>query len=87
MPYLSLLSASLDENEDDIHVQYVYAFDNISPIIKLWEIFRRSRVSNSKVYGPIWLEFYVVQDFMSALVICKFGEDLIKTEDASFTPL
>ena len=30
--------------------------------------------------GPIYLEFKIVQDFMAVLVICKFEDDLIKSE-------
>ena len=52
-------------------------------IISLWElIFHHSRAStcNSKVNIPIQPKFKLRQDFMLALVTCKFDENLIKIE-------
>ena len=41
------------------------------PIVSLWEFFRRSRATNSKVSCPIWPKFELVQNFMHVLVTCK----------------
>ena len=49
------------------------------PIISLWEIFWCSRAANSVVSGPIWPKFEIVQDFMHALVTCKYKKDRIKS--------
>ena len=42
--------------------------------------FRRSRAYNSEADSLLWPE--IVQDFMPVLVIYKFDEDPMKTEDA-----
>ena len=61
-----------------------------TPIISLWEIFRRSRAANSVVSGPIWPKFKVVRDFMHVLVTCKYKKDRIKNNrekvETSFSP-
>ena len=36
--------------------------------------------SRSKVDSPIWLEFKLIQGFMSVLVTCKIDEDPIKVK-------
>ena len=39
-----------------------------TPIISLWEFFRRSRAANSAVLGRIWSKFKLVQDIMVVLL-------------------
>ena len=50
------------------------------PIISLWEIFRRSKVANSVVSGPVWPKFELVRDFMYVLVTCKYKKDRMKNK-------
>ena len=49
------------------------------------------RQCNYEGSGPIWLKFKLIQDFMPALITCKFDEDWIKSEgvsvETSFSPL
>ena len=42
--------------------------------------FQQSRKYNSKINDPIWPDFKLVQEFTHTHIICKFTEDLIKTE-------
>ena len=49
------------------------------PIIRLWEIFKRSRAANSVVSGPIWPKFELFWVFMYVLVSCKYKKDRIKS--------
>ena len=53
--------------------------------------FRRSKVANSAVSGPIWPKFELVRDFMHVLVTCKYKKDRIKNNrekvETSFSPL
>ena len=44
------------------------------------EVFQQSSGCNSKIYDLIWLFFKLVWDFIHVHLICKFQEDLIKTE-------
>ena len=54
-------------------------------------VFQHSRASNSKVNGPNWPKIQLIQDFMVALVNCKFEDDLLKNEGGilrtTFSPL
>ena len=45
-------------------------------------MFCRSRERNSKPYSLILPKFKPHQDLIPVLIICKFDEDLIKSEDA-----
>ena len=45
-------------------------------------MFRRSRAGNSKPNTQISPKFELRREFMPVLIICKFGEDPIKNEDA-----
>ena len=43
--------------------------------------FRHSRASNTEMNGPIQPAIELIRDFMPGLVINKFDEDRINTED------
>ena len=43
-------------------------------------LLQQSRECNSKINDPIWPDFDFIRDFMDAHLICKFQDDLIKTE-------
>ena len=48
----------------------------------LWGFSRGTRAANSAVYGPIWSNFEVIQNFMIVLLTCKNEEDPIKNRGA-----
>ena len=52
------------------------------PFISLWEIFHRSKASNSNENDPTWPKCERVRDFMPLLDIYKFEKVVIKTEGA-----
>ena len=53
--------------------------------------FRRSRIANSVVSGPIWPKFELIRDIMHVPIICKYKKDRIKNNrekvETSFSPL
>ena len=46
-------------------------------------VFSAFNASNSEVNSPIWPEFELVRDFITALVTCKFEYDSIKSQALS----
>ena len=52
-----------------------YADDKVKQIQ-----FQQSRGCNSKINDPIWPILEFIQDFIHVHLVCKFQEDLIKTE-------
>ena len=56
-------------------------------LTRLYEVFRRSRATNSEVSGGILPKSELIQAFIVVLIIdflvtCKYEEDPIKNEDA-----
>ena len=69
-----------------IHAYLICKFQEDPVKTKCWwqsqtvRLFQQPRGCNSKINDPIWPDFKLIRDFIHVHLICKFQEDLIKTE-------
>ena len=79
---------SCKNEEDQIEMKLLDCSQDFSHYKSMWIFSRRSRAASSAVYGPIWSNFELVQDFAVVLLTCKHENDSIKNRGARvFTTL